>query len=360
MNKTIIIAEAGVNHNGSLELAFQLIDKAVDCGADIVKFQTFVTENLVTKNAKQAKYQVDNIGQETNQWQMLKELELNFEQHIALKDYCTNKGIEYLSTAFDITSLNFLTKTLHLNKLKIPSGELTNLPFVLAHAEKGCDLIVSTGMATNKDIELALGAIAFGLLNTHGEPTIKAFNEAYQSPLGKELLQQKVILLHCTTEYPAPFDEINLNAMDKMKSNFSLPVGYSDHSAGIVVPIAAVAKGACILEKHFTLDKTMEGPDHKASVEPDELARMIKSIRITEKALGSSVKSPSPSEIENKAIVRKSIVAKIDIKQGDLLTQENLAIMRPGTGLEPKYYWELLNTPAISSFKAGELIRGNV
>ncbi|WP_286271729.1 N-acetylneuraminate synthase [Thalassotalea hakodatensis] len=353
----LIIAEAGVNHNGSEQLAKQLVDAAKKAGADVVKFQTFKADNLVTQSAKQAQYQIKNTELEQTQYQLLKSLELPFESHKAIKQYCEKLGIEYLSTAFDDDSLRFLVEELKLTRLKIPSGELTNLPFVLAHAKTGCQLIVSTGMATNEEIEIALGTIAFGFLATSEQPSIEAFQRAYQSEEGKSLLSQKVTLLHCTTEYPAPFDEINLNAMDEMSRNFSLPIGYSDHSAGIVVPIAAVAKAACIIEKHFTLDKTMNGPDHKASIDPNELAQMVSSIRISEKVLGSSIKAPTESEIANKLVARKSIVAKKHIKYGELLTADNIAIMRPGTGIDPKYYWQLLNSPACYEFNTGDLIK---
>ncbi|WP_286233290.1 N-acetylneuraminate synthase [Thalassotalea sediminis] len=355
--KTLIIAEAGVNHNGSEKLAKQLVDAAKSAGADIVKFQTFKAANLVTQSAKQAQYQTVNTEVDQTQYQLLKELELPFETHMAIKNYCHQVGIEYLSTAFDDESLDFLVKDMALKRLKIPSGELTNLPFVLAHAKTGCHLIVSTGMATNEEIEIALGTIAFGLLSIEEAPSLSAFSRAYKSQQGQEALKRKVTILHCTTEYPAPFNEINLNAMEQMNINFSLPIGYSDHSAGIVVPIAAVAKGACIIEKHFTLDKNLPGPDHKASIDPSELTQMITSIRIAEQALGSSIKAPTSSELANKSVARKSIVAKKDIKKGELLTTENLAIMRPGSGIDPKYYWQLLNVPAHYAFQAGDLIK---
>ena len=358
MLKTLIIAEAGVNHNGSEELAFQLVDVAKASGVDIVKFQTFVTRNLVTQKAEQAQYQKANIGKEQLQYQMLEKLELSFESHKAIKNYCTTQGIDYLSTAFDSQSLAFLVNDLKLNLLKIPSGELTNTPFVLEHALTGCDIILSTGMANLAEIEFALSVITFGYLNQQldKEPTTEAFKKAYASEEGQKLLRKKVTVLHCTTEYPAPFDEVNLNAMVQMHNEFNLPIGYSDHTAGVIVPVAAVAKGAVIIEKHFTLSKDMEGPDHKASIEPDELTQMVQDIRCIELALGSSEKQPTVSEIKNIAVARKSIVASANIKKGQRLSAENLTILRPGKGISPTKYYDILGSLAIKDFNEGELI----
>ncbi len=358
MPKTLIIAEAGVNHNGSEELAFQLVDKAISSGVDIVKFQTFVTKNLVTKNAKQANYQQENIGKEQSQYQMLKKLELSFDSHKAIKDYCDSQGVEYLSTAFDSESLAFLVNHLKLERLKIPSGELTNTPFVLEHALTGCDIILSTGMANLEEIEFALSVIAFGYLNQYSniQPTNEGFKKAYTSEAGQQCLKAKVVVLHCTTEYPAPIDEVNLNAMTLMHKRFNLPIGYSDHTVGITIPIAAVAKGAVVIEKHFTLSNDMEGPDHKASIEPDELAQMVKGIRCVEVALGVFDKQPTKSEIKNRDVARKSIIARHNIKKGQQLTTENLVILRPGTGISPTMYYDILGNTAHKDFNAGELI----
>jgi N-acetylneuraminate synthase len=356
--KTLIIAEAGVNHNGSEELAFKLVDKAKSSGVDIVKFQTFVTKNLVTKTAKQAKYQQKNIGKEQPQYQMLQKLELSFDSHKAIKYYCDTQGVEYLSTAFDSESLAFLVNDLKLNRLKIPSGELTNTPFVLEHALTGCDIIVSTGMSNLEEIEFALSVIAFGYLSQDSSllPSSAAFKKAYASEAGQQLLKSKVVVLHCTTEYPAPIDEVNLNAMTLMHEKFNLPIGYSDHTAGITIPIAAVAKGAVVIEKHFTLSKDMDGPDHKASIEPDELIQMVKDIRCVEVALGAFDKKPTPSELKNKEVARKSIIAKSDINKGQKLTADNLAILRPGIGISPTRYYDVLGSYACKDFSAGELI----
>ncbi|MCX8765280.1 N-acetylneuraminate synthase [Vibrio parahaemolyticus] len=354
---TLIIAEAGVNHNGQEELAFALVDAAHKAGADIVKFQTFKAKNLVTEEAKQAEYQVTNTKKQESQLAMLSRLELSYEIHHDLVKYCNSLGIEFLSTAFDLESLDFLVNDLGLTRLKLPSGELTNAPLVLAHARTGCDLIVSTGMATLSEIEAALGVIAFGYTSAHEEkPSMLGFQEAYASEAGQKALKEKVTILHCTTEYPAPMAEINLRSMDTLGRAFDLAAGYSDHSEGITIPIAAVARGAVLIEKHFTLDKNMEGPDHKASLEPKELEAMVKAIRQIEVALGSSVKTPTESEVKNKAVARKSLVAATDIKEGEELTEFNLTIKRPGSGLSPYRYWELIGSNATNGYKAGELI----
>ncbi|AUC89676.1 N-acetylneuraminate synthase [Alteromonas sp. MB-3u-76] len=353
---TLIIAEAGVNHNGSDDLAFSLVDAAHQAGADIVKFQTFKAKNLVTKDAQQAEYQITNSGQKESQYSMLERLELSYETHHKLVKYCNDLGIEFLSTAFDSESLSFLVDDLGITRLKLPSGEITNAPLVLEHARTGCDLIVSTGMATLSEIEQVLSVIAFGFINPEGNPTDEALQAAYFSEQGKQLLKDKVTLLHCTTEYPAPFSDINLNAMDTMKNAFKLEVGYSDHSAGIVVPIAAVAKGAVLIEKHFTVDKALPGPDHKASLDPIELKKMVDGIRIVEKILGDGIKGPRPSEVKNKAVARKSLVAAQAIKQGEMFTADNLAVKRPGGGIAPINFWALLDTPASKDYSVSQLL----
>lgn len=354
---TLIIAEAGVNHNGSEELAFKLVDAAFKAGADVVKFQTFKAKNLVTANAEQADYQVTNTQKEESQLAMLSRLELSYESHHKLIEYCAELGIEFLSTAFDSESLDFLVNDLGLKKLKIPSGELTNAPLVFEHARTGCDLIVSTGMATLAEIEMALGVIAFGYTTDKNDaPSIDAFQSAYFSEQGQQALKAKVTILHCTTEYPAPMADINLKAMDTLATAFNLPAGYSDHSKGITIPVAAVARGACIIEKHFTLDNNMEGPDHNASLEPDELTDMVNAIRDVELALGDGVKGPRLSEIKNKAIARKSLVAAKTIKAGEAYSAANLTIKRPGNGASPYLYWELLGKEALQDHAEGEVI----
>lgn len=354
---TLIIAEAGVNHNGQRDLAFKLVDAAHQAGADIVKFQTFKSKSLVTESAAQAEYQITNTNKTESQLAMLSRLELSYETHRELIDYCNDLGIEFLSTAFDEESLNFLVSDLGLKKLKVPSGELTNAPFVLAHALTGCDIMLSTGMASLAEIEDALGVIAFGY-TTDGNitPSKAEFEKAYASEAGQRILKSKVRILHCTTEYPAPMKEINLRAMDAISVAFGLPTGYSDHSEGIAIPVAAVARGAVIIEKHFTLDKNMEGPDHKASLEPDELTEMIKSIRNVELALGDGVKRPTPSEQKNKTIARRSIVAATTINKGSIFSEDNLAIKRPGDGISPYSYWDLLGKVAGKDYGEGDKI----
>lgn len=354
---TLIIAEAGVNHNGDEKLAFELVDAAHKAGADIVKFQTFKAKNLVTEDAEQADYQITNTGKKESQLSMLSRLELSWEAHHKLLAYCKKLGIEFLSTAFDHESLDFLVKDLGLTRLKLPSGELTNAPLVLQHARTGCDIIVSTGMATLAEIEMALGVIAFGYTtDDNAIPSVDAFQFAYASSEGQRALKDKVTILHCTTEYPAPLDEINLRVLDTLQHAFSLPVGYSDHSEGIIIPIAAVARGAKVIEKHFTLDKTMDGPDHKASLEPDELKNMVDAIRQVELALGSTLKSPTASEIKNKNIARKSIIAATNIKAGEKITEQNIIIKRPGGGMSPYRYWDVVGKNANKDYSSGEYI----
>lgn len=354
---TLIIAEAGVNHNGDDKLAFELVEKAHEAGADIVKFQTFKAKNLVTSQAQQAEYQMANTGKQETQLSMLSRLELSYDTHHKLVEYCAKLGIEFLSTAFDSESLDFLVNDLNLSRLKIPSGEITNAPLVLQHARTGCDLIVSTGMATLAEIEAVLGVIAFGYTSSFDtQPSLDAFQAAYFSETGKQALKDKVTILHCTTEYPAPLADINLRAMDTLGAAFGLPVGYSDHSEGIVVPIAAVARGAVLIEKHFTLDKQMDGPDHKASLDPGELKDMVQGIRAVELALGDGIKGPRPSEIKNKSVARKSIIAARNISSGQIITEDDLTIKRPGDGLSPYKYWEIQAKPASKDFKPGDYI----
>ena len=330
MRKTLIIAEAGVNHNGSLELAKKLVDKAVYANADVIKFQTFKAENLTTKTAPKADYQNINMSGENNQYKMLKNLELKNEAFVELKKYCQTKGIEFLSTAFDISSIEFLTD-LGIERWKIPSGEITNLPYLKKIAEQDKPIILSTGMCTIEDISHALL-----ILNGNGT--------------------KDITILHCTTEYPTPFEDVNLKAMRTISDVFNVPVGYSDHTKGIEVPIAAVALGAVVIEKHFTLDRNMDGPDHKASLEPDELKAMVESIRNIEAALGDGIKQPAESEKKNMAIARKSIISKKRIKAGELFTEENLTVKRPGDGISPMRWYEVIGKVAIRDFEEDELI----
>lgn len=324
-----IIAEAGVNHNGSFEIACKLVDAAKAAGVDCIKFQTFKSKNLVSQNAQKAEYQKDTTG-EGSQVDMLKRLELSYDEFLELKDYCDQVGICFLSTPFDFDSIDFLN-SIDMPFWKIPSGEITNYPYLVALARTGKPVVMSTGMCEMSEIEAAIN-----VLRKNGAQSIK--------------------LLHCNTEYPTPFEDVNLKAMLTMRDAFDLEVGYSDHTKGIEIPIAAVALGATVIEKHFTLDRNMEGPDHKASLEPDELARMVLSIRHIEKALGTGYKTPSASERKNIVVARKSIVAKVPIKAGEVLTEDNITVKRPGSGVSPMRWREILGTKAVRDFEEDELI----
>jgi len=330
MPKTLIIAEAGVNHNGSLSLAKQLAQTAQKAGVDIVKFQTFKAENLVTKTAKKAKYQVENTKGRDGQLQMLKALELSYDDFAELKAYCETIGIQFLSTPFDGESIAFLDR-LGMPFWKIPSGEITNYPYLRQLAQTRKPVILSTGMATLLEIEAAVAVLW-------------------------QCGTKEIQLLHCNTEYPTPFEDVNLSAMETMRKATGLPVGYSDHTQGIEVPIAAVAMGATVIEKHFTLDKTMDGPDHKASLSPEELTAMVTAIRHIEQAIGSGIKEPSPSEQKNIAIARKSIVAKRSIAKGEYFSEENLTCKRPGTGISPMEWEKVLGQVAKRAYGEDELI----
>ena len=333
MNKVFIIAEAGVNHNGSIELAKKLIDVAVDSGVDAVKFQTFKTELCISKDAKKADYQVKNTGNATEtQFEMVKKLELSEDMHHELIAYCNSKNIMFLSTPFDHDSIELLD-SLGLEIFKIPSGEITNLPYLRHIGKLNKKVILSTGMANIGEIENALDILI-------------------QAGTKKE----NITVLHANTEYPTPMEDVNLKAMLTIGKTFDVEYGYSDHTLGIEVPTAAVALGATVIEKHFTLDKTMEGPDHKASLEPDELNAMVKAIRNIEKALGNGIKKPSKSESKNKEIARKSIVAKITIKKGEVLTENNLAIKRPGNGISPMRWDEVIGSVASRDYNKDEII----
>ena len=327
-----IIAEAGVNHNGSIELAKQLIDVAVEAGVDAVKFQTFKTENLVSKGAQKANYQKETTNSTESQFDMIKKLELDVETHHELIKYCNNKNIMFLSTPFDLDSIDLLDN-LGLKIFKIPSGEITNLPYLRKIGTLNKKVILSTGMATISDIESALD-----ILTNAGT------------------LKKNITVLHANTMYPTPMEDVNLKAMNTIGSTFDVSFGYSDHTLGIEVDIAAVALGASCIEKHFTLDKKMEGPDHKASLEPYELKEMVKGIRNIELALGDTIKKPSPSETPNIEVARKSIVANKNIKKGDLLTTSNITTKRPATGISPMRWDEIIGSIAIKDYKEDELI----
>lgn len=351
-----IIAEAGVNHNGSLNLALKLVDVATEAGVDAVKFQTFKADRLVSGTAPKAEYQKTTTEATESQYEMLKRLELDEDAHRQIQAYCRKRRIQFLSTPFDMESVDLLATTLDLPLLKLSSGEITNAPLLLKAARSGKPIILSTGMATLGDIEIALCVLAFGYTNHDNSPDEAAFRAAYASPNGQSALRERVTLLHCTTEYPAPFADINLRAMQTLSTAFGLAVGFSDHTEGIAVPVAAAALGATVVEKHFTLDKTLSGPDHKASLEPDELKKMVTAIRQVEQALGSFRKHPAPSEIGNAAVARKSIVAARTIRAGEPFSEQNLCVKRPGTGISPLRYWEMLGRSANRDYVPDEVV----
>lgn len=354
--KVYIIAEAGVNHNGSLDMAIDLVDVAVQSGADAIKFQTYQTENIVSKHAKKALYQIDENSPDKTQCEMLKRLELSHDAHSKIFSYCRRRGIQFLSTAFDIDSLRFLNDELNLPLYKIASGEITNAPLLLAFSKTNKPLVLSTGMSTLAEVEQALSVLAFGACCSQEAPSLSAFQRAYVSDDGQSYLKKMVTLMHCTSIYPAPFDKVNLLAMNTLRHAFGLKVGYSDHTNGIAVSIAAATLGATVIEKHFTLDKSLPGPDHKASLEPVELKSMVDSIRQVESAMGTSVKKFLPEEMDIRMCARKSLVAATDIERNQVLDQRHISILRPGMGVSPMHYWSALGRRSTGSIQRGELI----
>ncbi|HWZ21751.1 MAG TPA: N-acetylneuraminate synthase [Cytophagaceae bacterium] len=333
MGKVLIIAEAGVNHNGDYELALKLIDAAKEAGADIVKFQTFIPELLVSKNTQKAEYQKASAGEDESQLEMIKKLSLDFNAFVLLKKYCEKVGIEFLSTPFDLISLDFLN-SLNMSIFKIPSGEITNLPYLKKIGQIGKPVILSTGMSRLGEIEEALEVlISSGLTN------------------------DQITLLHCNTEYPTPMKDVNLQAMNSLSVTFGMKSGYSDHTTGIEVPIAAVAMGATIIEKHFTLDKNMEGPDHKASLNPQELKDMVNAIRNIELAIGSGVKRPTTSELKNINVARRSIHLQNDIQEGHIIKESDIIMKRPGNGISPMQMEKVIGKKIIKSLKADEMLK---
>lgn len=333
MDKQVfIIAEAGVNHNGSLDLALKMVDAAAEAGADAVKFQTFTAESLVSRHAPKADYQVQTTGNGESQFEMLKALELSREAQKRLYEYCSKRHIIFMSSPFDLDSIDFLND-LGLEIFKIPSGEITNLPYLRRIGSLQKKVILSTGMADMGEIKAALDVLV-----SAGTPL------------------EQITVLHCNTEYPSPFQDVNLKAMQTIAETFGVKGGYSDHTEGVEVPVAAVALGARVIEKHFTLDKEMEGPDHKASLDPIELQHMVQAIRNIEEALGNGIKKPSQSEIKNQNIIRKSIVAAKQIKAGELFTEKNLTVKRPGSGIDPMLWDEVIGKKAISNFGPDEEI----
>lgn len=329
--KVLIIAEAGVNHNGDIDLAHSLIDEAYKAGADIVKFQTFQATELVIKSAEKAEYQKISSSTIESQWEMLKNLELTSENHFQLIKHCETLGIEFLTTAFDLKSLEFLTK-LNLSRFKIPSGEITNFPYLKRISELEKPIILSTGMSDLLEVENAIQVLR------SNDPN------------------KDLTILHCNTEYPTPMEDVNLNAMLSLKKKFKVNVGYSDHTSGIEIAIAAVALGAKVIEKHLTLDKTLQGPDHQASLNPLEFKNMVNGIRNIELALGDGVKRPSKSESKNIAIARKSLVAKESIREGELFSEDNMNVKRPGNGISPMRWNEIIGQKAKRNFNVDDLI----
>ncbi len=351
----LIIAEAGVNHNGSLDMAKRLVDVAADAGANVVKFQTFKAELLVTAHAAKASYQIANTKEDGGQLAMLRALELNFDDHHALIEHCNQCSINFMSTGFDSQSLAFLG-ALGMPAIKIPSGDITCAPLLLQAAQLHQRLLVSSGMSTLTDLERALAILSWGLLHQGVPSSQEEIDSTYFSTEGQDALKRYVTLLHCVTQYPAPVESVNLRAMETMRQAFGLPVGYSDHTLGIEMSIAAVARGATVIEKHFTLDRHLPGPDHLASLEPAELKQLVSAIRNVEAGLGSAQKLPAPAERPNRAVARRSVVASRSIAKGELLTIEMLDCKRPGTGLSPMDIWSLLDSPALRDFAADEQI----
>lgn len=356
MNASVFfIAEAGVNHNGQLDLALRLVDVAAEAGADAVKFQTFKADKLASVHAAKAGYQIENTGERGSQLDMLRRLELSEEDHHTLLAHCRTRGIAFMSTAFDAQSLALLAD-LGMPAIKIPSGDISCGPLLLQAARLRQKLILSTGMSTLTDVEQALGVIAFGLISDAEPKGRSDFDAALYSSEGRRALREHVTLLHCVTQYPAPPASVHLRAMDSMASAFGLPVGYSDHTLGQAVAIAAVARGACVIEKHFTLDRQLPGPDHAASLEPAELQQLITAIRHVEQALGAGIKQPAPQEMANRPIARRSIVAARPIRRGEVYSADMLTCKRPGTGLSPMDIWSLFGRAAQRDYQTDECI----
>lgn len=354
-NHVFIIAEAGVNHNGQKDLAFALVDAAAEAGADAVKFQTFDAEKLASKNVQKAAYQKQSTDAAESQLAMLKRLELPREWHLELQSYAHKKGIEFLSTAFDIDSLSFLSG-LGMPMFKVPSGELINGPLLWQFARTRKPLILSTGMATMPEVEQGLAIVAHAL-NSDAEPVnIGEVWQDWSKVENKNSLRNQVTLLHCTSQYPTPFNEVNLRSMDTLADAFGLDVGYSDHTEGILISIAAVARGAKVIEKHFTLDSTLPGPDHKASLEPHALREMVSNIRALQVALGDGNKIPQNSELDTRQAARQQLVAARDITKGVVLTKQDLTTARCGRGLSPSTLWELIGQISDRNYVAGDII----
>ncbi len=354
--KTLIVAEAGVNHNGDLNMARELIAYAADAGADFVKFQTYKASNLASRSVPKARYQQRTTAASENQFDMLSRLELTLEMHHSLVDRCKECGIKFLSTAFDLDSLVFLRDKIKLETLKLGSGELTNAPLLLMASRTDMHIILSTGMGSLAEVEEALGVIAFGLMNNCNPSSRADFASVLLQPEAWLKLKERVTLLHCTTEYPADISDTNLNAMETMRLAFGLDVGYSDHSEGSAMSIAAVALGACIIEKHFTLDSSLPGPDHAASIEPKELVKLVSDIRDVEVGLGSGIKQPSAAEVRNRIVVRKSLHANRGISAGKQFLEKDLIALRPSNGPSPMSFWDYCGKLSDKNYKKGEML----
>lgn len=351
-----IIAEAGVNHNGDVGLAHRLVEVAAQCGADAVKFQTFRTGEIAAAGAGKCGYQKETTDAGEGQQAMLRRLELPFEAFRELKAHCGEAGITFLSTPFDMPSLEFLCGDLGLDLLKLPSGEITNAPFLLAAARSARRIILSTGMSSLGEIEEALAVLAWGMVRQDDPPSRAALATILSADGARMILAERVSLLHCTSQYPTPFHDVNLRVMDTLAAAFGLEVGLSDHSPGVAVGVAAAARGATVLEKHFTLDRGMEGPDHRASLDPAQLAELVTGIRAVEAALGDGFKRPVGAEAENAKVVRKSLVARHPVAAGEAFTAGNLAVKRPGDGVSPMLYWDYLGRPAQRAYGEDEVI----
>ena len=356
MSHCFIIAEAGVNHNGSFEMAMKLVELAASVGADAVKFQTFNPEALATANAPKADYQRQAVPEDNSMLAMLQKLQLNEDEYYRLQEHCKSLGITFLSTPFDIESMKFLVDKMGLKKIKIGSGDVTYAPLLLETAKRGCSIILSTGMSTLGEIEDALAVLSYGYLNQNSPNSYEEVIQQFYLKRPWDLLKEKVVLLHCVSNYPAAFEEANLSVLATLRQAFGLKVGYSDHTLGIEAPIAAVALGAEVIEKHITLDNTLPGPDHKASLEGPQFKQMVDSIRHIEKALGERYKAPAPSEIQMAKIARRAIVASKKITKNQIIALEDLAYKRPGVGLSPMLCWDLVGTKALSDYETDQCI----
>lgn len=355
-NKVQIIAEAGVNHNGCLKTAAKLVEVAAESGADFVKFQIFKAASLASQAASKAEYQKSFADADDSQLSMLSSLELGFDFYPILMRVCEEKGVKFLASAFDYQSMDFLLNTLQAKTVKIGSGEITNAPLLLQAARSGSDIFLSTGMSSIDEVQEALGVIAFGILNNRPPVSRGDFSQALSNIDWQNTLKDRVSLLHCTSEYPAPLDETNLRSVQTMSSYFGLQVGYSDHTEDDLATLAAVAMGARVIEKHITLDRSMPGPDHIASLDPASFAKFVSGIRQLEAALGSGVKSPAPAEQKNISIVRKSLVAKHDLEAGHWITPEDISLKRPGDGISPMDYWSVVGRQLATSVRCDDVI----